>query len=153
MLPTRWFYIATFSASLAGGCPHKGSIMRSFDVFFVVRLHELLNKKFGCRWFVTLTRNVIIMLSIQNRIGEWKTADLREYVELHCQPKNRISLSILLFWISNDCKSTLSYWLKRVSSIITGLMRLTKKSLAYERRRYICKLFSHWLRPCSVCIV
>ena len=32
--------------------PHKGPVMRSFDVFFVVCLYKLLNKQSNYGWFV-----------------------------------------------------------------------------------------------------
>ena len=39
---------------------HKGTVMRSYDVFFVVRLNKLQNTHLSCLWFET-TREVIVM--------------------------------------------------------------------------------------------
>ena len=47
--------------------PYNGSIKRSFDVFFVVRLNNLLNEQSGYRWFQTPWRSCDVTL--MDRMG------------------------------------------------------------------------------------
>ena len=38
------------TSSLTGGFPHKGPVMRGFDIYFGVRYNKLLNKQLSGRW-------------------------------------------------------------------------------------------------------
>ena len=60
---TLWcHYMETFSLSRAlcegnplftGGSPHKGPVMRNFDIFFDACQNKWLNKQWSCWWFGT----------------------------------------------------------------------------------------------------
>ena len=43
-------FVKRIHQSLSG--PHKGAVMCSFDVFFVVFVNKLLKKQWSCQWFV-----------------------------------------------------------------------------------------------------